>query len=220
MKKYGHLYKTSDFIGKLIPNNQANRLIHSGISFIKTLDYIQSSNNSITLSIHAADGVWCYHRGAPLFFVKPTQKHILLHVFKRNEISDAILVLDDKNLFNNLHPANYSYRVWKLGISELAWLKNHLIEKFPPSDITQMSNAVEHPRHIPGDIRQAALETFIKKGRVCHGVAGKTKKHKLHPDERIEFDHILPHSEGGSNGFYNVQVLCMACNRIKRATAE
>ena len=34
-------------------------------------------------------------------------------------------------------------------------------------------------------------------------------------NEKIEFDHIIPHSEGGSNTYRNIQILCQECNRKK-----
>jgi len=36
--------------------------------------------------------------------------------------------------------------------------------------------------------------------------------------EKLEFDHIIPVAEGGSNTERNVQLLCEACNRSKGAT--
>ncbi|MEO8605176.1 MAG: HNH endonuclease signature motif containing protein [bacterium] len=38
--------------------------------------------------------------------------------------------------------------------------------------------------------------------------------------ERLEYDHIIPVSKGGSNTERNVQLLCEACNRRKSATIE
>ncbi|MHB8637962.1 MAG: HNH endonuclease [Fimbriimonadaceae bacterium] len=37
-------------------------------------------------------------------------------------------------------------------------------------------------------------------------------------NERLEFDHIVPHSRGGSNTERNIQLLCERCNRSKGAT--
>ena len=37
-------------------------------------------------------------------------------------------------------------------------------------------------------------------------------------NEKIEFDHIIPHSKGGADTYRNLQLLCETCNRSKGAT--
>lgn len=38
--------------------------------------------------------------------------------------------------------------------------------------------------------------------------------------EKLEYDHIIPVSKGGSNTERNVQLLCERCNRNKSATIQ
>jgi len=38
--------------------------------------------------------------------------------------------------------------------------------------------------------------------------------------EKLEYDHIIPVSKGGSNTERNIQLLCEKCNRQKSATIQ
>ncbi len=40
---------------------------------------------------------------------------------------------------------------------------------------------------------------------------------KCGSQEKLEFDHIVPHAKGGSNTARNIQLLCENCNRLKGA---
>jgi HNH endonuclease len=79
------------------------------------------------------------------------------------------------------------------------------------------SIAHHNPRMFSSPDRQAALEAFIRGGRVCPGV--DRKPHKLATDDRTEFDHILPYAKGGATSLLNIQVLWTDCNRRKRDRA-
>ncbi|MGE0160774.1 MAG: HNH endonuclease [Gemmatimonadales bacterium] len=63
-------------------------------------------------------------------------------------------------------------------------------------------------RYIPADVKNAVWRR--DRGRCA----------RCSSQERLEFDHIVPHSRGGSNTYRNVQLLCESCNRAKRAEID
>ena len=62
-----------------------------------------------------------------------------------------------------------------------------------------------------------------KSRRITQGVKDKVwnrdggKCVECGSNEKLEFDHIIPHSKGGANTYRNIQLLCEPCNRSKSA---
>ena len=223
MKRYGMTYQVADFIARLIPKRRnvegdSSAFIHSVLVFLQQLDQLQESNPRITLSFHSKDGLWVYLDGAAQFFLKPTQKFLLLHIFKENQLSLSIGKV--KGAFQTKRQVPYADCLWDIQQPEFLWLLNYATEKWASLEVKSPTTQNSHPRYIPGIIRQLALTEFITNGRVCNGVFGRIKEHRVSATTPIEFDHILPHSQGGGNTEWNVQVLCQECNRLKRATAQ
>jgi len=217
MSTYGSIYKTTDFVKRLLPKKAINAYMHTILDFLQYLDQSQEKNPLVTLSVHVGDGIWVYYQGERQFFIKPTQRYLKFHIFSSNEISSAIE--KQKTLFTNESQVEYAYKVWNITSPEVKWIISFIDEYFKMPKFDKTKENEPHPRHIPGAVRQAVLEEFERTGRICNGVAGLSKKHKVEQNSPIEFDHILPHSRGGSNSYDNVQILCKKCNRIKSAKA-
>jgi len=61
----------------------------------------------------------------------------------------------------------------------------------------------QNSRHIPNHVQR---EVWRRDQGRCVECESK---------ERLEFDHIIPFSKGGSNTVRNIQLLCEKCNRRK-----
>ncbi len=72
--------------------------------------------------------------------------------------------------------------------------------KFPKATAATIANA---NRHISQQVKDLVWNRENGRCRECQS------------NERLEFDHIIPFSKGGSNTYRNIQLLCEPCNRTK-----
>ena len=77
--------------------------------------------------------------------------------------------------------------------------KNAINKTKPNRDISKPN------RYIPKDVKNSVWNRDQEKCCECGS------------KEKIEFDHIIPVSKGGSNTERNIQLLCEKCNRQKSA---
>lgn len=68
---------------------------------------------------------------------------------------------------------------------------------------------------------EISISSLPKRDRIPQNVMDKVwnrdggKCVQCGKSEKLEFDHIIPHSRGGSNTVRNLQLLCENCNRVK-----
>jgi HNH endonuclease len=80
-----------------------------------------------------------------------------------------------------------------------------------PLMVKQRRSSPREPRNFSPSLRFRILQRDGFRCRLC-GLARNDS-----PDVRLEVDHIVPRSRGGSNDPANLQTLCFACNRGKHA---
>lgn len=219
-KRFGSIHYCTFFFERVLSRsvrspNEAIEAFCIASHLLKELDSLQEKNPLVTLSF-ATDSLRVYYRGQLQFHIQARKCRTIIwipYAYSRN------LAQEIQN-----HPKLFSDEMktisWVFSEQGVDWLLDYLRSHWKTPDNEESKNRIKHSRHIPGDIRQAVLSEFLASGRWCPGVAGMTKRHKVIETMRIEFDHILPHSVGGSNSFWNVQVLCSDCNQLKRATAS
>lgn len=78
---------------------------------------------------------------------------------------------------------------------------------FNAESFTETKELRRRGRYIPRDIM---LKVVRRDGQICQIC------HKNVPDNELEFDHLIPHSKGGSVSVDNLRVLCRDCNSTKR----
>lgn len=231
-EKFGDLHRFSDFVliclgsGKKQSKsleNQSKSLenVIFLMDFFKDLDRTQRERFWITHVIHAGGSGGCIklfvNRLLSVRLLPQVGGIGLLTYWPEDEIPEYFDAKSEAGNWKIPRQTQNGRRAWTVPYSDLAAIIEFL-ELQPEPDESRPMIDQKHPWHIPGTIRSVILSEFKESGSWCLGAAGK-KRHKV-KDERIEFDHILPFSKGGSNSLHNVQILCESCNRAKSATAS
>lgn len=219
-KNFGNIHYSVLFfekvLSKSLPRENFATAFELTAKILKYFDELQITNPLVTLSF-ATDSLRVYYAGLLRFHIQARTGRVIIwipHAYSQ-ELSKEIQTL--QNLFPTILPT-VSWEITEEGLNFLKnYIANHWIMSFDTID--SQYNQKKHSRYISGEVRQAVLTDFLQNGKWCAGVHGLTKRHKVSDDTRLEFDHILPHAHGGSNGFWNIQILCEECNRLKRASA-
>jgi hypothetical protein len=90
--------------------------------------------------------------------------------------------------------------------------KENLKRNYAENRATYISRARARQKGLVGSFTQAeAKQLYLIQDGKCAGCAKSLA-------EGYEHDHVMPVSRGGVNTIDNIQLLCVACNRSKRAT--
>jgi 5-methylcytosine-specific restriction endonuclease McrA len=78
---------------------------------------------------------------------------------------------------------------------------------FTAEPLTETKDRRRHSRNIS---REVMLKVVRRDGQICQMCFEPV------PDNKVEFDHIIPFSKGGPSTVGNLRLLCFDCNRKKR----
>lgn len=136
-------------------------------------------------------------------------KDILHRQFERiyldNKVTkeEAIHNVDLQDLFNLSYDQFDEFKENEIGraLNEGADISKLDTSKFPKSTVSSSESSTN--RHMSQQVKDLVWNRDNGKCRECGS------------NERLEFDHIIPFSKGGSNTYRNTQLLCEPCNRTK-----
>lgn len=218
-KSFGNFHYCAHFFDKIVSKSTRSpsdviEAFRIASHLLKELDSLQEKNPLVTLSF-ATDSLRIYFRGQLQFHIQARKCRTIIWIPYPYSRTLAQEIQKRPQFFSD-EMTTISWVISERGVN---WLLDYLRSNWCSSADGESKGPITHSRHLPGDVRQAVLSEFLASGRWCPGVVGMTKRHKVSEAMRVEFDHILPHSVGGSNSYWNVQVLCSDCNQLKRATA-
>ena len=92
---------------------------------------------------------------------------------------------------------------------------------FKYEDMIRVRELIDRIQRLPYENHSSTESRKVKRPLIPQSVKDKVwnrdggKCVQCGSNEKIEFDHIIPISKGGSNSYRNLQILCEKCNRSK-----
>jgi len=136
---------------------------------------------------------------------------------KEMQLSGASDDILENMTINNLKKAGFDKNHWYIKariLSEIEYLIDTLRILIEPDFIPlveSVNNSEEQnasDRYVPSNVK---ISVWRRDNGKCVGCGSQ---------EKLEYDHIIPVSKGGSNTERNIQLLCEKCNRQKSARIE
>jgi HNH endonuclease len=213
---YTHLQRALDFVNnssldsKKFPFDQSIKVINS-------LESLSLKNADIEMRYRKGDGILLFYQGVSRVLLLQTKSHIRMIAWDRGDIFSGKfleLIKRHSDKFESTHHRDYyQWRICPVGAN----LFIEFLDDLPkPSPMQQSNVSGRHPRYFPAEVRRLAYDEFEKDGSCCPGFGCERHYIDIKAGDRIEYDHILPAAKGGSNSYFNIQVLCGNCNRKKR----
>ena len=109
------------------------------------------------------------------------------------------------NLTKKKSKKSIEHRLYELDIHRRKFNQIEIKKKFADEKNTLVESKKKKRR---GLTQQTKDKVWNRDGGKCVECGSK---------EKLEFDHIIPHSKGGSDTYRNIQLLCEKCNRSKSA---
>jgi len=121
---------------------------------------------------------------------------------------DAARRKDFESRVQEFDPKKYPRSLPRVLVDASCLVFGHICPVFFVSEgMTETKDSRTHTRNIPRDVM---LRVLRRDGQICQRCFQPV------PDNRIEFDHVIPFGKGGPTTVDNLRLLCRDCNQKKR----
>jgi len=163
--------------------------------------YFEILEEGISLSTEYYDAENEYH---DIYHYKDLN-HYIKKIIEYNERYDGTGILKKGAARHRLDPSNYDPNIifYSSGHAEILNIEDNYICVF--ADEIRKSDNQSKRKPISKSVQR---EVWRRDGGKCV---------ECGINEKLEYDHIIPHSKGGADTVRNIQLLCESCNRSKSA---
>lgn len=214
--QYSDVQRAMNFVEKASADPKKFPFLAS-IELVKSFEEVTANNPDIDIRFRMGDGLLIFYKGISRALVLQAKSHIRVITWDRGDSFTRELVAVLDNMAECATPNHHvNYMQWNLSVGGAKIFARFWLDARKP-EISERENGEKrlHPRYFSSEIKRLAYSAFERDGYKCAGFGREPHKIDVSAGERIEYDHILPASKGGSNSELNVQVLCEMCNRRK-----